>query len=142
MAIKLNPDGTITAPVAGTEYKLRAPFLDELFELWAAIDEISRQEQADQSTLNAAVRTQVVASADAMVAEPGEEATVEAPSTTELQLRLLRVNAAWMERAFRMLATPSLPDDFRSPSWFASSSVARDFLLHWQTVPLDPGTSA
>jgi len=139
MSIQYLPDGTITVPIEGVTYRLRCPYLDELFELWGAIDEITRAEQADTASLNAAA----LASAEAATSDdPNVVAAGGGASTTELQLRMLKVNAGWMERAFMLLASPVPTGSWRRPSWFASANVAREMLAHWQQVPLDPGSPA
>lgn len=124
-------DGTVTweASDETEDVTLRRPVLEELFEMWEAVDRLS----------------------DAPVKGSDEVAEVGAdiPAIRTAVVNLRR-NALWIRTAIDALGNPKvysanedgalvLREDLSEPAWFSSATAAGQMLRHWQEVPLAPG---
>jgi hypothetical protein len=146
-SLEFRADGSVRCRIGGKDYRLRRPNVPEMFELWHAIEDttaqqVARIEEAEdyadkviiyQQELRA-YRTRLEADASSAGTRPARPVP---PSTTAATIEALTVNAAWMRKAFDMLANPTLPEEVKDPGWFASTTIAGRMLEHWRDIPLD-----
>lgn len=127
-------NGTVTATIDGTAYKLRRPKAGEFFDFLEAIEET-----------NDASRAEALAITDDRK-EAGEDldaSTLGALRKRERDLsrRMTEGRRAIVRSMIEALCDKALPTDDDLPVWLMQDRTITELLKHWQEVPIRRGGS-
>lgn len=130
----LHDNGTVTANIDGTAYKLRRPKAGEYFDFLELLDELSDETRSEGQSILDTRR------------EQGENVDPETVATLRKRERQLTRDMnenrmRWLRRVFDTLCSTSLPETDDLPVWMMQEETITELVKQWRTVPIHRGGS-
>lgn len=136
--LQLHPNGTVTATIDGTSYRLRRPKAGEYFDFLETLEELSDATRIEGQAILDDRRQQSEQVDGDLDAE-----TVAALRKRERQLQrdMNENRMAWLRKVFSTLCDTPLPDQDDMPVWMMQEETITEMVKQWRTVPIHRGES-
>lgn len=126
--MNFNDNGTISFPIGGKTYSLKAPTIGQVAEF----TELHSTLRAD--ALNQLTEWTKRLADDEISDEEKAELRARDTSTTFV---LDHINEPWLRKAFETFGSDTLPDDLtEAPAELLSNSIVASIIQHWRSDPL------